>query len=96
MKVASTGDRFYQPPGQMRWIWDKLADHEGDHVVSLPKGDVSVTSPGTKSSYSRPPQSLNPSIHLEDYSPCAGGLSAFNAIGTNGKSLRRMGLTQKR
>ena len=37
------------------------------------------------------------SIHLEGYWPYAsGGHSALNAIGTNGKSLGRMGLTQKR
>ena len=37
----------------------KLADHVGDHVVLSPEGDVLVTSPETKSSYPRPPQSLN-------------------------------------
>ena len=61
-KIAPTGDRFDQPPGQMRWIWGKLADHVGDHVVLSPEGAVLMTSPGTKSSYPRPPQSLNPSI----------------------------------
>ena len=60
-KKASTGDIFDQPPGQMRLIWGKLADHVGDHVVSSPEGAVLVTSLGTKSSYPRPPQSLNPS-----------------------------------
>ena len=54
-KIAPTRDIFDQPPGQMRWIWDKLADHVGDHVVLSPEGAVLVTSPGTKSSNSRPP-----------------------------------------
>ena len=60
-KIAPSGDIFDQPPGQMQWIWGKLADHVGDHVVSSPEGAVLVTSPGTKSSYPRPPQLLNPS-----------------------------------
>ena len=42
----------------MRWTRGKLADHVGDHVVSSPEGTVLVTSPGTKSSYPHPPQSL--------------------------------------
>ena len=54
-KIAPTGDRFDQPPGQMRWIWGKLADYVGDHVVSSPEGAVLMTPPGTKSSYPRPP-----------------------------------------
>ena len=54
-KIAPTGDRFDQPPGQMRWIWGKSADHVGDYVVSSPEGAVLMTSPGTKSSYPRPP-----------------------------------------
>ena len=33
----------------------------GSHVVLSPQGAVLVTSPGTKSSYPHPPQSLNPS-----------------------------------
>ena len=33
----------------------------GSHVVLSPEGTVLVTSPGTKSSYPHPPQSLNPS-----------------------------------
>ena len=61
MKIASTGDIFDQPPGQMRLIRGKLADHVGDHVVLSPEGAVLVTSPGTKSSYPRLPQSVNPS-----------------------------------
>ncbi|CAM9409532.1 unnamed protein product [Ascophyllum nodosum] len=58
-KIASTGDIFDQPPGQT--IRVKLADRVGDHVVLSPKGAVLVTSSGTKSSYPRPPQSMNPS-----------------------------------
>ena len=42
----------------MRLVRGKLADHVGDHVVLSPEGAVLVTSPGTKSSYPRPPQSL--------------------------------------
>ena len=54
-KIAPTGDIFDQPPGQMRWIRDKLADHIGDRAVSSPEGAVLVTSPGMKSSYPPPP-----------------------------------------
>ena len=57
-KIASPGDFFYQPPGHMNWMRGKIADHAGDHVVLSPEGVVLVTSPGTESSYSRPPQSL--------------------------------------
>ena len=57
-KIASTGDIFDQPPGQMRSIRGKLADHVGDHLVPSPEGAVLVTSPGTKSSYPRSPQSF--------------------------------------
>ena len=60
-KIASTGDIFDQPPGQMQWIRGKLANHVRDHVVLSPEGAVLVTSPGTKSSYPCSPQSLNPS-----------------------------------
>ena len=42
-KIDPTGDRFDQGP------------HVGEHVVSSPEGAVLVTSPGTKSSYPRPP-----------------------------------------
>ena len=63
-KIAPTRDMFDQPPGQMRSIRGKLAHHVGDHVVSSPEGAVLVTSSGTKSSYPRPPQSLNPSAQL--------------------------------
>ena len=45
----------------MQRIWGKLADHVGNHVVSSPEGAALVTSTGTKLSYPRPPQSLNPS-----------------------------------
>ena len=42
----------------------KLADHVGDHVVLSPEGAILVTPSGTKSSYPRPSQSLNPSLVL--------------------------------
>ena len=58
-KIAPTGNIFDHPPGGMISIRGKFADHVGDHVVLFPKGTVLVTSPGTESSYSRPPQSLN-------------------------------------
>ena len=61
-KIAPTGDIFDWPPGVMSWIRDKLADHVGDPVVLTPEGAVLVTSSGTESSYSRPPQSLNNSM----------------------------------
>ena len=54
-KIAPTGNRFDQPPGQKRRIWGKLADHVGDHALSSPEGAVSMISTGTKSSYPRPP-----------------------------------------
>ena len=60
-EIAHTGDIFDQPPGQMWWIRGEFADHVGEHVVLSPEGSVLVTSPGTKSSYPRPPQSLNSS-----------------------------------
>ena len=60
-KITPPGDTFYQPPGEMRSIWVKLADHVEDHAVLYTKGTVSMTTPGTKSSYPRPPQSLNDS-----------------------------------
>ena len=53
-KIVPSGDIFDQPPGQMRWIRGKLADHVGDHVVVSPEGAVLVTFPGTKSSYPHP------------------------------------------
>ena len=54
-KIVPTGNRFDQPPGQMRWIWVKLADHVGDHVVLFPEGAVLMNSTGTKLSYPCPP-----------------------------------------
>ena len=58
-KIAPTGDIFVQPPGGMNWIRGMLADNVGDHVVLSPEAAVLVTYLGTKSSYPRPPQSLN-------------------------------------
>ena len=60
-ETSPTGDIFDQPPGGTSWIRGKLADHVRDHVVLSPEGAVLVTSPGTESSYPRPPQSLNSS-----------------------------------
>ena len=57
-KIVPPGDLFDQPPGEMIWIRGKLADHVEDHVVLSPEGVVLVTSPGTESSYPRPPHSL--------------------------------------
>ena len=54
-KLAPLGDLFDQPPDEMNTIRGKLADHAGDHVVLSPEGVVLVPSPGTKSSYPRPP-----------------------------------------
>ena len=61
-KIAPPGDIFDQPPGEMRWIRGKVADHVEDHAVLYPERVVSLTTPGTESSYPRPPQSLNDSI----------------------------------
>ena len=58
-KKAPSGYIFDQPPGGMSRIRGKLADHVGGHVVLSPEEGVLVTSPGTESSYPRPPQSLN-------------------------------------
>ena len=58
-KIAPPGDMFDQPPGEMRRTRGKLADHVEDHAVLYPEGAVSMTTPGTESSYPRPPQSLN-------------------------------------
>ena len=63
-KIAPPGEMFDQPPGEMRWIRGKLADHVEDHAVLSPEGAVSMTTPGTESSYLRPPQSLNDFIHI--------------------------------
>ena len=63
----------------MRRIRGKLADHVGDHIVLSPEGALSVTSPGTKWSYPRPPQSLIPLLIQyigEIASKCEGGEEA--------------------
>ena len=57
-KIAPTGDIFDQPPGGISFNRGKLADHARDYLVLSPEGVVLVTSPGTESSYPRPPQSL--------------------------------------
>ena len=62
MKMVPPGDLFDQSPGEMSLIRGKLADHVGNYVVLSPEGVVLVTSPGTKSSYPRPPQSLKHSL----------------------------------
>ena len=55
-KISSTGGIFDQSPGEISSIRSNLADHVvGDHVVLFPEGVVLVTSPGTESSYPRPP-----------------------------------------
>ena len=54
-KIAPPGDITDQPSSGMSWIWGKFADHVEDHVVLSPEGTVLVTSPGTASSYPRPP-----------------------------------------
>ena len=58
-KIVPIGDMFDQLPSGMSWIRGKLVDHVGDHVVLSPGEGVLGTSPGTESSYPRPPQSLN-------------------------------------
>ena len=61
-KIAPTGDRFDQTPWSNAMnLGQACRPCRGSHVVSSPEGAVLVTSPGTKSSYPRPPQSLNPS-----------------------------------
>ena len=64
-KIALTEDIFDQLPGGVSSTRGKLADHVGIQVVLSPEGAVLVTSTGTKSSYPRPPQSLNNSIAQE-------------------------------
>ena len=61
-KIAPTGEIFDQPSGGTSCIRGKLANQVGDHLVLSPEGAVLVTSPGTKSSYPRPPHSLNNSF----------------------------------
>ena len=51
----------------MSWIQGKLADQVVDNVVLSPEEGVLVTSPGTESSYPRPPQSLNNSKSERNY-----------------------------
>ena len=63
-KIAPPGDLFDQSPGELSLIRGKLADHVGDHVVLSPEGVVLVTSPGTESSYPRPPQSFKNSYGI--------------------------------
>ena len=69
-KIVPPGDLFDQPPGELNSIRGKLADHAGDNVVLSPEGAVFVPSPGTESSYPRPPHSFEHSalqsrgIHL--------------------------------
>ena len=69
----------------MSWIRGKFADHVGDYEVLSPEENLLGTSPGTESSYPRPPQSLNDSALVRNYFKvywtCAGGLSVVNAIG---------------
>ena len=62
LKPSPFKDRYAHDPFN-DWGWASLADHVGDHVVLSPERAVLVTSLRTKSSYPRPPQSLNPS-HL--------------------------------
>ena len=61
-KIAPTGDIFDQPPGQIRRILSKLADHVGDHVVSSPEGTVLVTSPRDKIVVSPPSPIVEPLV----------------------------------
>ena len=58
-KIAPTGDIFDQLPGGMSLDRGKLPNNVGDNIDLSPKGAVLVTSTGTESSYSSPPQSLN-------------------------------------
>ena len=55
-KIALLRGIVDQAPGKMKSIRGKLADHVGDHAVLSPEWAVLVTSPGTESSYPRPPQ----------------------------------------
>ena len=82
-KIAPTGDIFDQARGQMRSIRGKLADHVGDHVVSSPEGAILMTFAGTKSSYPRPPQSLNPSkAWCTAVYPCLSKVKRSSAVAT--------------
>ena len=66
-KTSTPGDIFDQTPCERASIWSKSADHVGDQVAMSLGGIVLVTSPGTESSNSPPPQSLNGScgFHTE-------------------------------
>ena len=64
-KIAPPGDLFDQPPVEMSSIRGKLANNIGDRVVLFPEGIVLMTSPGTESSYPRPPQSFKHSYGRE-------------------------------
>ena len=71
-KIAPSGDLFDHPPGEISSVRGKITDLVGDHVVLSPEGDVLVTtSPGTESSYPRPPQSLkhSPTQGLHHHGP---------------------------
>ena len=54
-KIAPPRDLFDQPLGERSCIRGKLADHIEDPVALSPEGVILVTSPGTESSYPRPP-----------------------------------------
>ena len=92
-KIAPIGNMFDQPPGQMRRIWGKIADHIGDPVVSSPEGAVLVTSPGTKSSYPHPPQWLTPSSAGGEKRKAAQPSGAAKAKAKKSKNTSRVGFT---
>ena len=75
-EIAPPGDIFDQPPGEMRRIRGKLADHVEGHAVLSPEGAVLMTTSGTESSNPRPPQSLNDSVP----NPARGQLSRENVL----------------
>ena len=77
-KVAPPGDLFNQPPCEMNVIRGKLADHARNYVVLSPEGAVLVPSPGTESSYPRPPQSLEHST--------GGPLNLCNVLASTGSN----------
>ena len=74
--IVPRGDLFDQPPGEMNWIRGKLAGHAGDHVVLSPEEVIFVPSPGTESSYPRPP---NPSRGFHLAQTFRGGVSTYIA-----------------
>ena len=57
-KIAPPRDLLDQLLGERSCIRDKLGDHVENPVALSPEGVILVTSPGTESSYPRPPQSL--------------------------------------